>query len=286
MSSPPALSCAVIGAAPAAAAIIKRLAGAGVGIHDEDAAAAERLCAELGARHLAGVDALLEALPAPRVVWLAAEPKHACERLLADLASRLAAGDVVADAGEGDFREAMHRAQALGREGIGYADVVHAAGDWAADRGRVLAVGGDAAQVEALRPHLDRLAPLPEAVWGLCGPAGSGRFVRAVEQELGRGLVSALAEGFEVFAQGGLRLQPGELARVWQRGGACNAALGRLAAEFLDSVGWTQASGAAPPAVSLALSLCFAAQGVEFYFGQLSALMAAAAGQPRGADER
>ncbi len=271
------ISAGILGAAAPAPALARLLAGAGVAVSvtDPDAAAAAAVAAGCGARAADSVPALVGALPAPRAVFLVQPSAEATGNAMVLLDPLLDAGDVVVDAGEGHFREAALFARALALRGIGFADLALASGSWDDGPGRVLAVGGSAADVERLRPLLDRLAPAPASFWAAGGPPGSGHFVRAVEAELRRGMTGALAEGFEVFGRNGFRLQPGELARVWARGGAVSSGLGDLAEQFLEAAGWSGSDAAAvpPPAVALAQGLRFAAQGAELYWRQLMALV-------------
>jgi 6-phosphogluconate dehydrogenase (decarboxylating) len=283
------LAALLFGSAPPAADLAARFvrAGLAIGIYDENAAAAEQLARNVGMRRLTSVSELRDTLVAPRAVWLSS----AGAGILRELENVLEKADVIADVSEGDIRDASLRARALAARGIGYADITLAAGTWSGNIGRVLAVGVEEGYANTLSSQFDALAQPPEGLWALCGPPGSARFVSAVEREMRKGITCAMTEGLELYGRGGFRLQPGDLARMWQRGSAVNAALGQLAAEFLDVAGWTNGApgkGAlpgVPPAVALALSLRFAAQGAELYLQQIAGLMAAAsATREPGAD--
>jgi len=278
----PGLSAGIFGAAAPAGDLARLLGAAGVAVSvaDHDAAAAAGIADGCGGRAAGSVQALAGALPAPRVVFLVQPSAEATGNAMVLLDPLLGSGDVVVDAGEGHFREAALFARALALRGIGFADLALASGAWDGDLGRVLAVGGNAPDLERLRPLLDRLAPAPRAFWAASGPPGSGHFVRAVEAELRKGLTGALSEGFEVFGRNGFRVQPGELARVWARGGAFSSALGELAEQFLEAVGWDAPGAVAPvpPAVALAQGLRFAAQGADLYLRQLMALVPGSGG--------
>lgn len=217
------------------------------------------------------VRSLVDALSAPRAVFLTQASADATGNTMLLLDPLLAAGDVVVDAGEGHFREAALFAKALGMRGIGFVDLALAAGSWSGDLGRVLAVGGNPADVERLRPLLDCLAT-PPGLWAASGPPGSGHFVRAVQAELGRGVTGALPGGLDLFGGNGFRLNPADLALIWQRGSALNSFLGRMATEFLEAAGW-ESSAIPPPAIALAQGLQIASQGAELYWRQVMALM-------------
>ncbi|HSD60961.1 MAG TPA: NAD(P)-binding domain-containing protein [Burkholderiales bacterium] len=282
----PSISAGIYGACAPASGLARLLSAAGVTVivADHDAAAVAGIAAISGGRAADSVQALVGALSSPRVVFLVQPSAEATGNAMVLLDPLLGSGDLVVDAGEGHFREAALFARALALRGIGFADLALASGTWDGDLGRVLAVGGNASDLERLRPLLDRLAPAPRGFWAASGPPGSGHFVRAVEAELRKGLTGALSEGFEVFGRNGFRVQPGELARVWARGGAFSSALGELAEQFLEAVGWSAPDAVVPvpPAVALAQGLRFAAQGAELYWRQIMALVPGSGGPHAG----
>lgn len=218
------------------------------------------------------VQGLVNALPAPRAVFLAQPSAEATGNAMVLLDPLLAGGDIVVDAGEGHFREAALFARALAMRGIGCVDLALVAGNWSGDLGRVLAVGGNAGDVDRLRPLLDRLAP-PPGMWAASGPPGSGHFVRSVQAEMNRGMTGALSGGFDLFGRNGFQLNPADLALMWQRGSTLNSALGEMAAAFLEAAGWEPSAAPPPPAIALAQGLQMASQGVELYWRQIMALM-------------
>src|SRR6476659_8962853 len=92
----------------------------------------------------ASLEAMVQALPAPRVVWVmvpAGEPTRATVEQLAGL---LEAGDLVIDGGNSRWTDDEVNAAALDARGVRYLDCGVSGGVWGKDNGYGLMVGGDA----------------------------------------------------------------------------------------------------------------------------------------------
>ncbi|HET9699551.1 MAG TPA: NAD(P)-binding domain-containing protein [Burkholderiales bacterium] len=259
-ASEPGISAGILGASPPAADLARLLGAAGSAPAVSDEVNAET------------VRALVDALPAPRAVFLAQASAEATGHALVLLDPLLAAGDILVDAGEGHFREAALFAKALGMRGIGFVDLALAAGSWSGELGRVLAVGGNGAEVERLRPLLDRLAP-PPGQWAASGPPGSGHFVRAMQAEMGRAMTGVIGGGLNLFGGNGFQFNPADLALMWQRGSMLNSALGEMASAFLEAAGSETCNAPPPPAIALARTVQMASQGADLYWRQIMSLM-------------
>jgi 6-phosphogluconate dehydrogenase len=217
----------------------------------------ERLAAE-GARPATTLSALVEALAAPRAVWLMLPAGEATERAIADLAGELAPGDVLIDGANSYFKDDVRRAQELDERGIGYLDVGVSGGVWGRERGYCLMIGGDAAAVERLTPVFASLAPgraaapptpgrsaragTAEEGWLHCGPPGAGHFVKMVHNGIEYGLMQAYAEGFDLLHAAyrddlpesrRYRFELADVAEVWRRGSVVGSWLLDLAAAAL-----------------------------------------------------
>ena len=84
----------------------------------------------------------MQALEAPRVVWVmvpAGEPTRATVRELGEL---LSPGDVIVDGGNSKFTDDQVHAEELGAKGIGYVDAGVSGGVWGLQNGYALMVGG------------------------------------------------------------------------------------------------------------------------------------------------
>ncbi len=197
-----------------------------------DPSPAARVAAEAhGVKAAASPADLVEALPAPRAVWLMVPAGEPTEAAIRELAPRLAAGDVVVDGGNTHYRDDGRRAAELGRRGIDYLDVGVSGGVFGGEHGFCLMVGGESRVVERLAPVFAALAP-PDG-WLHVGPVGSGHYVKMVHNGIEYGLMQAYAEGFELMAASGYPLDLPAIARLWTRGSVVRSWLLELAAEAL-----------------------------------------------------
>ena len=125
--------------------------------YDVAPAAVDAIACE-GAVGVRSLDELVAALTPPRAVWLMV-PAAIVDRTLADLAPRLAAGDVVIDGGNSFYRDDVDRAKRLAASGIHYVDCGTSGGVWGLERGYCLMIGGETETVRRLDPDLRDARP-------------------------------------------------------------------------------------------------------------------------------
>jgi 6-phosphogluconate dehydrogenase len=182
-----------------------------------------------GARDLR---ALVDALPAPRALWLMVPSGEPTQQTLDALAPLLAPGDLMIDGGNSNYRDSLARGRALAESGLHFVDCGTSGGVWGLTEGYCLMLGGEAAAVERLRPALDTLAP--ERGWARVGPGGAGHFVKMIHNGIEYGLMQAYAEGFELMARKqdfGLDLPA--IAELWRHGSVVRSWLLDLCARAL-----------------------------------------------------
>ena len=222
--------------------------------HDQGAHAIAALVKE-GASGADTVEALVEALPRPRAIWLMLPAGAVTAGMIEKLAPQLAAGDILIDGGNSHFKDSVAHAQALKARGIHFLDVGTSGGVWGLERGYCMMIGGDEAAVRSLDPIFASLAPGkgtidetpgragrdPRVEMGYmhCGPAGSGHFAKMVHNGIEYGLMQAYAEGFHILSTRGDPKLPEEqrfaydaadLAELWRRGSVVSSWLLDLAA--------------------------------------------------------
>ena len=182
-------------------------------VHDAVPAPIQALARE-GAVGADSLDDLVRRLRPPRVVWLMV-PAAVVDSTLDDLASRLAAGDVVVDGGNSYYRDDIERAKRLAARRLHYVDCGTSGGVWGAERGYCLMIGGERDVVERLDPLFATLAPgtgsigptpgrerragTAERGYLHCGPSGAGHFVKMVHNGIEYGLMAAYAEGLNII---------------------------------------------------------------------------------------
>lgn len=229
-------------------------------VFDRDPAAAEELVAQ-GATATKSLAGLVDALPAPRTVWIML-PAGVVEETVTALAPLLAPGDCIVDGGNSPFEAAIRRAQSLRSAGIDFIDVGVSGGVWGLERGYCLMIGGSQAVVDRLKPLFETLAPgrsdIAPRVKGAgsaadgylhCGPSGAGHFVKMVHNGIEYGLMAAYAEGFNLLRHAGAGLVPDAgtehaeryrysfdlpaIAELWRRGSVVGSWLLDLTAATL-----------------------------------------------------
>ncbi len=178
-----------------------------------------RTLEEKGAVGAASLTAVVEALPAPRAVWVMVPAGDPTEATITTLASLLSPGDVVVDGGNSNYKDSMRRATTLAERGIRFVDVGTSGGIWGVTEGYSMMVGGEAEAVSILRPALETLAPGAAQGWGHVGPSGAGHFVKMVHNGIEYGLMQAYAEGFELMGhKDELKLDLAQIAEIWRHG--------------------------------------------------------------------
>ncbi|MEN9933489.1 MAG: hypothetical protein RLZZ387_68 [Chloroflexota bacterium] len=155
---------------------------------------------ELKAEGIEGVysyEELVQALPAPRAIWIMLPAGGVTDKTIDALVPLLSAGDTIIDAGNTNFHDDQRRAEALKAHSINYIDQGTSGGIWGLENGYCLMVGGEGELVKRLEPAFVTLAPQDGYVH--CGPVGAGHFVKMVHNGIEYGMMQAYAEGFEIM---------------------------------------------------------------------------------------
>ncbi|MFZ4518619.1 MAG: phosphogluconate dehydrogenase (NAD(+)-dependent, decarboxylating) [Microthrixaceae bacterium] len=223
-----------------------------------------------GATGAASLGELVQALDAPRAVWIMV-PAAAVQSTIDELAPLLEPGDAIIDGGNSYYRDDIDRAAALRPSGIHYVDCGTSGGVWGLERGYCLMIGGDDEPVTRLGPIWRTIAPgegsadptpgrhRPDGTaqhgYLHCGPNGAGHFVKMVHNGIEYGMMAAIAEGLDIIrnADVGTRthevdaettplrdpqyyqfdIDVAEVAEVWRRGSVIGSWLVDLTAAAL-----------------------------------------------------
>jgi 6-phosphogluconate dehydrogenase len=274
----------------------RRLARAGLEVVAWDRAAGAR-AAISGETRVTAVEtlaALVEKLPAPRVVWVMLPAGAPTEETILELRGLLSAGDVIVDGANAFYRDSMRRARELAELGLHFVDAGVSGGVWGLVNGYGLMVGGAPEAVERVEPFLRALAPTPELGWLHCGPSGAGHFTKMVHNGIEYGLMQAYAEGLALLrAKEDLQLDVAKIAESWRHGTVIRSWLLDLAAGFLaedsslDRIApvvadsgegrWTAIEsvelGVPTPVMTLAVMQRFASQGGDDFANRVLARM-------------
>ncbi len=274
----------------------RRLARGGASVigFDPDAAAAAALAKDGVLTAASSLVELARALPAPRIVWLMVPAGATTELAIETIWPELAAGDVIVDGGNANYKDSQRRAAALAAAGIHFVDCGVSGGVWGLENGYALMFGGNPTAAALIVPLARILAPAPDRGWLHCGPAGAGHFVKMIHNGIEYGMMQSFAEGFALMEnKHDLNLDVAAVAELWRHGSVVRSWLLDLTADFLakDSVladvapvvadsgegRWTVneavEQGLPAPVLTLALMARFGSQGRSAYADRLLAMM-------------
>jgi len=180
------------------------------------------------------LQALVQALPAPRVLWLMV-PSNVVDAVLEQLLPLLAPGDLVVDGGNSWYRESLRRAQRCAQAQVAFIDCGTSGGIWGLQEGYCLMLGGEAEAMARLRPALEVLAPAADRGWAHVGPVGAGHFCKMVHNGIEYGMMQAYAEGFALMQKKqAFDLDLAQVAEVWRHGSVVRSWLLDISAEALQ----------------------------------------------------
>ena len=229
------MELAMIGLGRMGANMAERLVRGGHTVRGYDPGEAARQQAEArGIAPHANLQNAVAALPTPRVVWLMVPAGQVVDDTIAQLRPLLAAGDVVIDGGNSNYKDTQRRGAQLAEAGIHYIDCGTSGGVWGLAEGYSLMIGGDAGAVARLQPVFATLAPTPETGWGHVGPSGAGHFAKMIHNGIEYGMMQAYAEGFAILKhKQAMDFDLGALAEIWRHGSVVRSWLLDLTADAL-----------------------------------------------------
>jgi len=201
-------------------------------------------------RTVASLDELVQALAAPRVIWVMVPSGDPTRSTVQELAARLQPGDVVIEGGNSRYTDDRVHAAFLAERGIGYVDAGVSGGVWGLDNGYALMVGGQAEDVAKVQPVFDTLKPEGDAGFVHAGPVGAGHFAKMVHNGIEYGLMQAYAEGYELLAATDVVHDVPGVLKSWTQGTVIRSWLLDLLVLALDAdpelaqiTGWVADSG-------------------------------------------
>jgi 6-phosphogluconate dehydrogenase len=166
------------------------------------------------------LQALVKALPTPRLVWVMVPSGDPTDATIRELAQVLEPGDLVIDGGNSRWTDDFAHAELLDGLGIGFVDCGVSGGVWGKDVGYGLMCGGSAEHVERAMPVFDALRPEGPREEGFvhAGDCGAGHYTKMVHNGIEYGLMQAYAEGYELLAAKDLVTDVHGAFKAWTRG--------------------------------------------------------------------
>lgn len=148
------------------------------------------------------LEALVETLPQPRVIWVMVPAGVPTNSTIDELADLLDEGDIIIEGGNSNFMDDIAQAEELKDRGIHYLDCGVSGGIWGRSEGYGLMVGGEENVVQTCMPLFDALRPEGPREIGFShpGPVGAGHYAKMIHNGIEYGMMQAYAEGFELLA--------------------------------------------------------------------------------------
>ena len=193
---------------------------------------ARELAHETGLIAVNSLEALVEKLEAPRVVWLMLPAGDVTEQHIELLADLLHPGDILVDGANSYYKDSIRRGQQLTDTGLHFIDAGVSGGVWGLANGYAMMLGGEEQAVNHIQPLIDSLAPAQG--WVHCGSHGSGHFVKMIHNGIEYGMMQAYAEGFALMRERkDFDLDLAAIAESWRHGSVVRSWLLDLTAGFL-----------------------------------------------------
>ena len=201
--------------------------------YDPNAAARQSLKRKKGGA-AASLEALVSALPTPRVVWIMVPSGKITDDTVDALKELLEKGDIVVDGGNSNYKDTLRRAASYDEAGLNYVDCGTSGGVWGLKEGYSMMVGGDKQAVGKLKPIFQTLAPGKSKGWGHVGPVGSGHYVKMVHNGIEYGMMQAYAEGFSILKhKTDFNLDLAQVGEIWRYGSVVRSWLLELTTDAL-----------------------------------------------------
>jgi 6-phosphogluconate dehydrogenase len=166
---------------------------------DTDATRMDELKSEGGFEAAYSLDALLNAVTAPRTIWVMLPVGRANHQVLDELRLKLSPGDTVIDGGNSHYKDTVTRAEQFRLLGINMIDAGVSGGLQGLENGFCVMIGGESSTTASLKRVLEALAPHPNQLLH-CGPSGAGHFVKMVHNAIEYGMMQSISEGFSLLA--------------------------------------------------------------------------------------
>jgi len=287
------MNIAMIGLGRMGGNMTKRLAQGGhqVFAYDVVPEPGAALAAELeNVTAVESLSALIAVMPAPRVLWVMVPHQFVDSTIAGLLEAGAAAGDLIVDGGNSNYKEGQRRGVQLAEKGVLFADCGTSGGVWGLQNGYSLMIGGEKTAIDLIAPALTTLASNDGKGWGHMGPVGSGHFVKMVHNGMEYGMMQAFAEGFELMkAKDEFDLDMHQISRVWQHGSVVSSWLLDLTGDALEQDGdlsslsdWMDDSGEGrwtaneaidlgipTPVMTLALQMRFRSRQKDAFAGKI-----------------
>ncbi|MFY0408337.1 phosphogluconate dehydrogenase (NAD(+)-dependent, decarboxylating) [Solicola sp. PLA-1-18] len=190
------------------------------------------------------LEALVEALPSPKVVWVMVPAGEITRTTVEALGELLGEGDVVVDGGNSRWTDDERHHAELSEKGIGFVDCGVSGGVWGLENGYALMAGGSADDIAKVQPAFDALRPPGDSGFVHAGRVGAGHFSKMVHNGIEYAMMQAYAEGFELLEKAELVDNVTAVFDSWREGTVVRSwLLDLLVVAMEDDPGLSQIAG-------------------------------------------
>lgn len=186
---------------------------------------------------VADLPGLIEAVPAPRIIWVMVPSGDITTQVVTDLVKVLEPGDLVIDGGNSRFSDDFAHKAIADSNGVSYMDAGVSGGVWGLKNGYGLMVGGSVGDVERAMPIFDALRPEGPREEGFVhvGEVGAGHYAKMVHNGIEYALMQAFAEGYELLdTREDIVKDVTGTFKAWQRGTVVRSWLLELLVKALE----------------------------------------------------
>lgn len=182
----------------------------------------------IGAIGTSSLEALVEKLPSPKIVWLMIPAGQPTKDYIEQLSNLLSPGDILIDGGNSCYKNSMEAAELLKQKQIHFLDIGVSGGIWGLEKGYCMMAGGGKEIYDYVSPVLKTLAP--ENGFAHVGPNGAGHFTKMIHNGIEYAMLQAYAEGFEIMAaKSEFDLDLQKISHLWNQGSVVRSWLLELA---------------------------------------------------------
>ncbi|KAF0245051.1 MAG: 6-phosphogluconate dehydrogenase [bacterium] len=195
-------------------------------VFDFNKAAVDALV-EKGATAADSLEDMVAKLDRPCAIWIMVPSGNPVTNTIASLKPLLAAGDILIDGGNSNYKDTQSRGAGLKESGIHYMDVGTSGGIWGLKLGYCMMIGAETEIFQHLEPIFKTLAP--ENGYMHVGPLGAGHYSKMIHNGIEYGMMEAYGEGFEILRASGFHYDLGKLSALWMNGSVIRSWLLELA---------------------------------------------------------
>jgi 6-phosphogluconate dehydrogenase len=199
--------------------------------YDRSAEAIQRVV-DIGGVGAHSLSDFVKQLTPPRIIWMMVPSGAPVDQTIEQLLPNLAAGDILIDGGNSNYKDTIRRAELLKTQGMHFVDAGTSGGVWGLELGYCMMIGGEKAIIDRLEPIFKTLAP-PDGHLHV-GPNGAGHFVKMIHNGIEYGMLQAYGEGFELLNAAQFELDLGRIAHLWNQGSVVRSWLLELAESALQ----------------------------------------------------